>query len=95
MFRNAVPLVRILGFEIRVDPSWLLIAALLIWSLSTGYFPVMLPEQSPGVYFVLGVAAMLGLFGSLLLRRIRTEVLYRERRTRWVREMVLSPEGGA
>ena len=35
------------------------------------------------------------LFGSLLLRRIRTEVLYRERRTRWVREMVLSPEGGA
>ena len=35
------------------------------------------------------------LFGSLLLRRIRTEVLCRERRTRWVREMVLSPEGGA
>ena len=35
------------------------------------------------------------LFGSMLLRRIRTEVLYRERRTRWVREMILSPEGGA
>ena len=35
------------------------------------------------------------LFGSLLLRRIRTEVLYRERRTRWVREMILSPQGGA
>ena len=34
------------------------------------------------------------LFGAMLLRRIRTEVLYRERRTRWVREMILSPEGG-
>jgi heme exporter protein C len=34
------------------------------------------------------------LFGALLARRIRTEVLYRERRTRWVREMILSPEGG-
>ena len=33
------------------------------------------------------------IFGSLLARRVRTEVLYRERRTRWVREMVLSPEG--
>ena len=33
------------------------------------------------------------LFGSLLLRRVRTEVLVRERRTRWVREMILSPEG--
>ena len=31
-------------------------------------------------------------FGSLLLRRVRTEVLYRERRTRWVREMILSPQ---
>jgi len=29
-------------------------------------------------------------FGALLLRRVRTEVLYRERRTRWVKELVLS-----
>jgi heme exporter protein C len=35
------------------------------------------------------------LFGSLLLRRIRTEVLFRERRTKWVRYMILSPQGGA
>jgi len=34
------------------------------------------------------------LFGALLARRIRTEVLYRERRTRWVRELILTPEGG-
>lgn len=35
------------------------------------------------------------LFGALLLRRLRTEVLYRERRKRWVRDMVLSAEGGS
>jgi len=34
------------------------------------------------------------IFGALLLRRVRTEVLYRERRTRWVREMILAPPGG-
>ncbi len=34
------------------------------------------------------------IFGALLSRRIRTEVLFRERRTRWVRELVLTPEGG-
>ena len=28
-------------------------------------------------------------FGALLLRRVRAEVLFRERRTRWVRELVL------
>jgi heme exporter protein C len=46
------------------------------------------------VLFVMLIGFTL-LFGSLLLRRIRTEVLYRERRTRWVREMILSPGGGA
>lgn len=35
------------------------------------------------------------LFGALLLRRVRTEVLYRERRKRWVRDMVLAPTGGS
>ena len=35
------------------------------------------------------------LFGALLLRRLRTEVLYRERRKRWVRDMVLSSRGGS
>ena len=32
-------------------------------------------------------------FGALLLRRVRAEVLFRERRTRWVRDMVLSAAG--
>ena len=32
-------------------------------------------------------------FGALLLRRVRTEVLHRERRTGWVRKMILSAEG--
>jgi heme exporter protein C len=32
-------------------------------------------------------------FGAFLLRRVRTEVLYRERRTRWVKDMILSPGG--
>jgi heme exporter protein C len=32
------------------------------------------------------------IFGAQLLRRVRTEVLYRERRTRWVRELILGAE---
>ena len=34
------------------------------------------------------------LFGALMLGRVRTEILYRERRKRWVRDQVL-PEGAA
>jgi heme exporter protein C len=32
-------------------------------------------------------------FGAFLLRRVRTEVLYRERRTRCVKDLILSPGG--
>lgn len=32
-------------------------------------------------------------FGALLLCRVRTEVLYRERRKRWVRDLILSGHG--
>ena len=32
-------------------------------------------------------------FAALLLRRVRAEVLYRERRTHWVRELILLPRG--
>jgi heme exporter protein C len=53
------------------------------------------PAMDPAMLYPL-LAMILGftlVFGAQLLRRVRTEVLYRERRTRWVREMVLSPEG--
>ena len=53
------------------------------------------PAMDPEMLYPL-LAMIFGftlLFGSLLLRRVRTEVLFRERRTRWVREMILSPEG--
>ena len=53
------------------------------------------PAMDPAMLYPL-LANILGftlLFGSLLLRRARTEVLYRERRTRWVKEMILAPEG--
>jgi len=52
------------------------------------------PAMDPMMLYPL-LAMILGsslLFGAQLLRRVRTEVLYRERRTRWVREMILSPE---
>ncbi|MFQ5623289.1 MAG: site-2 protease family protein [Paracoccaceae bacterium] len=77
MFRNAIPLFRILGFEIRVDPSWLLIAALIVWSLSSQYFPASLPGRDSGVYFGLGVLAMFGLFGSLLLHELSHSLVAR------------------
>lgn len=78
MFRNAVNLFEIFGFKIRVDPSWLLIAALIVWTLSTAYFPAEVPNLSRVDYVALGVVAMLGLFVSLILHELSHSLVARQ-----------------
>lgn len=77
MFKNAVQLFEILGFKLKVDPSWLLIAALIVWSLSTSYFPDALPDRTATLYTVLGIVAMLGMFASLILHELSHSLVAR------------------
>ena len=52
------------------------------------------PRMPPEMLYPL-LGSILGftlVFGALLLRRVRTEVLHRERRTGWVRKLILSAE---
>lgn len=77
MFKNSVQLFEIFGFKLKVDPSWLLIAALIVWSLSTSYFPDALPGLTATVYTVLGIVAMLGMFASLILHELSHSLVAR------------------
>lgn len=77
MFDRAVPIVTVLGFRIRVDPSWLLIASLIVWSLFTGYFPQTAPGLGEMARFVLAVLAMLALFACLVLHELAHSLVAR------------------
>ncbi|MHA7885898.1 site-2 protease family protein [Roseicyclus sp.] len=77
MFGHSVKLFDLFGFEIKVDASWLLIAALIVWSLASGYLPQVLPGLGPGAYLALAIAAMLGLFGSLILHELAHSLVAR------------------
>jgi Zn-dependent protease/CBS domain-containing protein len=77
MFSNAVRLFDIFGFQIRVDPSWLVIAALIVWSLASGYFPAEVPGLHGGDYLAVALAAMLGLFASLILHELAHSLVAR------------------
>ena len=77
MFKNAVKIFTLNKFDIKVDPSWLLIAALITWSLSRQYFPNVLPGQTSDVYLVMAIAATLCFFGSLLLHELAHSVVAR------------------
>lgn len=61
---------RILGIPIKVHASWFLVFAFVTWSLATGYLPEVLPGLSVWRYWVMGSAAALLLFGSVLLHEL-------------------------
>lgn len=77
MFSNAIKLFTIGGFDIKLDPSWFLIAALITWTLSAQYFPAVIPDQTFATYLVLAIIAMLGFFSSLLLHELAHSVVAR------------------
>ena len=77
MFSNAVKLCSIKGFDIKVDPSWLVIASLVTWSLSQHYFPKILPDTTKATHLIMALVAMLGLFSCLLLHELAHSVVAR------------------
>jgi Zn-dependent protease/CBS domain-containing protein len=77
MFSNAVKLFSINGFDIKIDPSWLIIASLVTWSLSQQYFPSVLANESSATYWAMAVLGMLGFFGSLLLHELGHSIVAR------------------
>ncbi|WP_366657577.1 site-2 protease family protein [Fodinicurvata sp. EGI_FJ10296] len=77
MFANRLTLFTLFGFRIMVDASWLLLAVLIVWSLSTGLFPVLLPGQSAGTYWSMGVIGLFGLAASIVAHELAHAVVAR------------------
>ena len=50
---------RIGGVEVRINWSWLVIFALIVWSLADGVFPSQNPGLSGGVHLAMAIVAAL------------------------------------
>lgn len=61
---------RIAGVEIGVNWSWLVVFALITWSLAAGVFPDQDPGRSQATYIVMAVIAALLFFASLLAHEL-------------------------
>ncbi len=70
MFERRVTLFKLLGFEIRIDISWLILAVLIVWSLARGFFPFYYPDLPPAAYWWMGAFGALGLFASIILHEL-------------------------
>jgi hypothetical protein len=55
------------GFEVRLHASWIVIAALVTWSLAPGLFPAQYPGLPPASYWWMGAV---GLFVSIVVQQL-------------------------
>lgn len=65
----------ILGFDIRIDLSWLLIFFLVLWTLSTNFFPLNYPGLSGTTYLIMGTIGTLLFFTSILIHELSHSVV--------------------
>jgi Zn-dependent protease len=55
-----------MGFEVKVDLSWVIIAVLIAWSLSSGFFPARFRNYPAQTYWIMGFVGAIGLFISII-----------------------------
>lgn len=77
MFGKGLKLFKILGFEVRIDASWLLLAVLIILSLSVGYFPFHYEDLGTAAYVMMGAVGAIGLFISIVLHELSHSLVAR------------------
>jgi Zn-dependent protease len=70
MFGRGFNLFRLFGFQVRADPSWILLGVLVTWSLATGVFPTYVLGFPPETYWVMGAFSAVGLFVSIVFHEL-------------------------
>jgi Zn-dependent protease/CBS domain-containing protein len=68
--RDNIPLGRILGIRIGINWSWLVVFALIAWTLASGIFPTTNPGLSHAAYVSMAIVAAVLFFSSLLLHEL-------------------------
>jgi Zn-dependent protease/predicted transcriptional regulator len=70
MFGKRIKLFTLLGFEVGIDLSWLILAVLIIWSLASGVFPHYFKGLETSTYIWMGIVGALGLFVSIIFHEL-------------------------
>jgi len=75
MTKYSIPLGKIFGISIRLDPTWFLIFVFLTWSLASNYYPQEFENWQPFQYWIVGAITTILLFGSVLLHELGHSII--------------------
>jgi Zn-dependent protease len=70
MNRHTIPLGRIMGIPIGLDPSWFLVFALVTWTLAANYFPSEFNGWPAAQYWAVGAVTAVLFFVSVVLHEL-------------------------
>lgn len=73
---------RLAGIPIGINPLWLVIVALITWSLGATYYPDQVEGIAPAAAYLLGLASAFLLFASILLHELGHAIVARRRGVR-------------
>ena len=76
---GGIEIARIFGIRLRLDWSWFAVLLLLTWTFATFDFPLREPGLGSGFYWLLGFAAALLLFFSVLIHELAHATAARSR----------------
>jgi Zn-dependent protease/predicted transcriptional regulator len=76
---RSIRVARIAGIPVGVSPLWLIIVALITWSLGAGYYPGEVHGITPLASYALGLASALLLFASILAHEFGHALVARRR----------------
>jgi Zn-dependent protease len=75
LLKSGISIGRLFGIPLRLHFSWFFIFALVIWLLSTNYFPGVYSEWSLAAYIITSIITSLMFFGSVLLHELMHSVV--------------------
>jgi Zn-dependent protease/CBS domain-containing protein len=70
MFGKGFTLIKLFGFKVKIDLSWLILGLLITWTLAQGLFPHYYEGLQTATYWFMGIAGALGLLVSIVFHEL-------------------------
>lgn len=70
MFGKSVSLIKLFGFEVKLDLSWLILGLLITWTLAQGVFPFYYEDFNTATYWLMGIGGAIGLLISIVFHEL-------------------------
>ncbi len=70
MFKFKIHILKLLGFDIYIDASWIIIFSLILWSLAKGLFVHYYPDLPELIRWGMGFVSAIGLFVSIIFHEL-------------------------